>query len=474
MNIIIKANDKEVIVGNTEDKKVTKVPIENAYEGVCVGDKVELYQDSNTAYITKIESAPVAKPVNQTVKNESVTAETVIPKTPIVETVVPVVVQENLKVNEETKTDSTVVVQDPQVNVEKVPEESTKQVIETKNSESSKGFKLSKYLLKSSIIAVVLLLAIVTIQHFILTKVYFAVIINLMYTGSVAILLIYTLIVQNKMIRSSEKNKRVLAVLVSIVFGVLMVLIYTLLINFERTFPFEAFSFSKPFEYFQPVFKLVFGWTLESTYKKPLWIMDLFKDRWWEYLNQLPEQEKNTSIIRYVLTYFWQYFVIIWPFIYVFLKNKDTEKAVSERVVMETVAKDRSKLLRIVGGALIILGCLLPVLSASSFGFTYSMTVMDAAKISDMLGAGYGWIGYASLLAGAAVIVSVFIDGKLSGLVGIVGGALALVLAVYFYTKVADPINASEGVLKLGIGYYSYILGSIVTLFGSYLKLQKK
>jgi hypothetical protein len=325
----------------------------------------------------------------------------------------------------------------------------------------------------------ILMLVIVTIQHFLLTNGLNSsdsgrVFSNLMYIGSVAILLIYTFIAQNKMIRSSEKNKRVFAVLVSIGFGVLMVLIYTLLSNFERTFPFDAFSFSKPFEYFQPVWKLVSEWTLEWTYKKPLWIMDMFKGEWWSYLNQLPAQERNTSIVLNVLAYFWQYFVIIWPVIYVFLKNKDTEKAVSERVEMETITKDRSKLLRIVGGALIVLGCLLPVLSASSYGFTFSMTVMDAAKISEMLGAGYDWIGYASLLAGIAVIVSVFIDDKISGLVGIVGGALALVLAVYFYTKVADGINASEGILKLGTGYYSYILGSIVALFGSYLKLQKK
>jgi hypothetical protein len=141
---------------------------------------------------------------------------------------------------------------------------------------------------------------------------------------------------------------------------------------------------------------------------------------------------------------------------------------------MDAIIKDRSKLFRLVGGVLIVLGCLLPVLSASGFGYTASITIMDTTKISDMLGAGYSWIGYVALLAGIAVIVSVFLEVKISGLVGIVGGAIALVLALYFYSKVADYLTASEGILKLGIGYYSYFLGSIAAIVGSYFELKKK
>lgn len=55
MNKIIKIDQQYCYVGNLEDKSMIKVVIENGYEGMNVGDYVDVFSDGSTHFITKKE-----------------------------------------------------------------------------------------------------------------------------------------------------------------------------------------------------------------------------------------------------------------------------------------------------------------------------------------------------------------------------------------------------------------------------------
>lgn len=78
---IIRIDQEKIILGNTEDNSLKKMPLESGYEGAQVGDFVEIFSDESSTYIVKreVSSKPAFTISSESLKLDSVDVSGVIP-----------------------------------------------------------------------------------------------------------------------------------------------------------------------------------------------------------------------------------------------------------------------------------------------------------------------------------------------------------------------------------------------------------
>lgn len=141
--------------------------------------------------------------------------------------------------------------------------------------------------------------------------------------------------------------------------------------------------------------------------------------------------------------------------------------------VKATPSTDVFKIARIVAAAVVLVAFFLPIVSVGALGFSASMSPMQMATGTEVMG--FSLDGqpenFLFLVIGIIALVLALLPGKAAGIGSIVAGVLTLGFIVLWHGQAVGDLGSYA---TLEIGFYLYVLAGIALVALGILSLAKK